>query len=65
MEDPEEVTKAHQEFVNAGADIILTNSYRVTVPLIMECTDLNYNDADKVVQVIVLVLHPLYSKVPY
>ena len=59
MEDPEEVTKAHQEFVDAGADIILTNSYRVTVPLIMECTDLNYDEADKVVQVRVV---PLYNK---
>lgn len=30
IEDPEEVTKAHLKFIEAGADIILTNTYKIS-----------------------------------
>ena len=29
---PERVISAHQKFINAGADIIITNSYKTNVP---------------------------------
>ena len=31
IEDPEEVTNAHVKFIEAGADIILTNTYKIRI----------------------------------
>ena len=42
--------KAHSNFIEAGADIILTNSYKTNVPLLMEVLGSSEEDAIEAVK---------------
>ena len=44
VNEPEIVVKAHSNFITAGADIILTNSYKTNIPNLKEL--MNYTDEE-------------------
>ena len=45
---PEIVVKAHSNFVQAGADIIVTNTYKTNVPNLMEIMNYTAEEATQV-----------------
>ena len=45
---PEIVVKAHSNFIQAGADIIVTNTYKTNVPNLMEIMNYTAEEATQV-----------------
>ena len=46
VNEPEIVVKAHSNFIAAGADILVTNSYKTNVPNLKEV--MNYTDEEAI-----------------
>ena len=46
VNEPEIVVKAHSNFIAAGADILVTNSYKTNVPNLKEI--MNYTDEEAI-----------------
>lgn len=47
INQPEIVVEAHKNFINAGADIVISNSYKVNVPLYQDALGINEENAIK------------------
>ena len=48
VNEPEIVVKAHSNFIEAGADILVTNSYKTNVPNLKEIMNYTEEEAIKV-----------------
>ena len=46
VNEPEIVVKAHSNFIAAGADVLVTNSYKTNVPNLKEI--MNYSDEEAI-----------------
>lgn len=45
INEPEIVVKAHSNFIAAGADIIVTNSYKTNVPMLIDALGFTEEEA--------------------
>ncbi|CAK5083735.1 unnamed protein product [Meloidogyne enterolobii] len=61
IEEPELVRKCHQSFINAGADIIETNTYHLCIKKLRECRGYSVEQAESLVKLAVQIARDAIS----
>ncbi|KAF7639619.1 Hcy-binding domain-containing protein [Meloidogyne graminicola] len=61
IEAPELVRKCHQSFINAGADIIETNTYHLCIQKLCECRGYSNEQAESIVKLAVQIAREAIS----